>query len=77
MISFVSSFEIINVVTPDLKIFFYILRSFADFDVFNPNVYKTPLANGLGTFSIKEKALLSNDPRSLYRNVLKCTILDR
>ena len=77
MISFVSSFEIINVVTPDLKIFLYSLTSSADFDVFNPNVIKTLLANGLSTFSIKEKALVSNDPRGLSRNFLKCTILDR
>ena len=50
--SFISSFEIINVVVPDPKIFFWIAASVAYAADVNPNGIKTVLANGLSTFFI-------------------------
>ena len=59
MISFISSFKIINVVCfaksegciPDPNIFLWIAISVADAAAVNPNGIKTLLTNGLGTFS--------------------------
>ena len=53
IISFISSFEIIYVVTPDPNIFRWIAASVADAAAVNGNGIKTLLANGLGTFPIK------------------------
>ena len=50
MISFISSFEFINVVIPDPNIFLWIATSVADDAAVNPNGIKTLLANGLSTF---------------------------
>ena len=55
MISFISSFEIINVVV-------------ADTGAANPNGIKMLLANGLSRFFIKSKLVFSNGPKSLSRN---------
>ena len=41
MISFISSFEIINVAVPDAHIFLWIAASFADAAVVRPNGIKT------------------------------------
>ena len=54
-ISFISSFEIINVVIPDPKTLFWITASVAYADTANANSIKTLLNNGLGTFFIKGK----------------------
>ena len=58
MISPISSFEIINVVIPDSKIFFSIAASVAETAAVNPNDSKTLLANGLSTFFVKGKQFL-------------------
>ena len=50
MTSFISSFEIINVVIPDPNIFLYIAASVPDAAAINPNGIKTLLANGFNTF---------------------------
>ena len=65
MISFIFSFEIINVVIPDL---FWIL--FCCWCCYYS-------ANGLSTFIIIRKLVFSNYSRSLPRNLPNCTILDR
>ena len=52
VISFISLFEIINVVMPDPKTFFRIAASIADATAINPNDIKTILANDLSTFFI-------------------------
>ena len=75
MISFISSFEIINVVTPDPNIFLWIAASVADADVVNPNGIKTLLANSLSTLPIKGKPVFSNGPKSLPKNPPDCSIL--
>ena len=50
---FISSFEIINVVTPDAKIFLWTAASVAGVAADNPNDTEMLLANGLSTFSVK------------------------
>ena len=50
MISFISSLEVINIVTPDSNSFLWIAASVAA-----PNGIKTHLANGLSTCLIKGK----------------------
>ena len=75
MISFISSFEIINVVIPDHNIFWWIAASVADAATVNPNSIKMYLANLLGTFSIKGNLVFSNGLKSLPRNSPDCTIL--
>ena len=73
MISFISSFEIISIVTceakyeerrPDPNTFLRIAASAAA----NHNVIKTLLVNGLNTFFLKGKPIFSNGPKSLPRN---------
>ena len=54
MISFISFFEIINVVVPDPKIYFWIAISVADPAAVNPNGIKTILADGFNIFFIKK-----------------------
>ena len=76
VISSTSSFEIINVVIPDLKAFFWIAASLADAGSVNPDGFKTLLANGLSTFYIKGKPFFSNGPRNLPKNSPNCPILD-
>ena len=55
MKSFISSFEIINVVLPDSSIFLLVAESVADTTAINPNGIKMLLANSLSTFPIKDK----------------------
>ena len=50
--SFISSSEIINVVKPDPKIFWWIVASIVNAAAVNPNGIKTVLAYGLSTFLI-------------------------
>ena len=73
MISFISSFEIINVVVPDPKIFLWIVASVPAAAV-NSNSIKTLLANGLSRFFIKGNSVFSNDPKSLPKNLPGCRI---
>ena len=68
MISFIFSFEIINVVIPEPKRFFWITASVAHAAAVNPNGIKTLLANGLSIFPIKDNPDLSNGPKSLTEN---------
>ena len=75
VISLISSFEIINVVTIDPNIFLCIAASVADAAVVNPNGIKTLLANGLSTFFIKGKPVLRNGPKSPPKNPRDCPIL--
>ena len=50
LISFISSFEIINVIVPDPNIFVWIAASAVDVAAVNPNGIKTLLGYGLSTF---------------------------
>ena len=68
MISFFSSFEIINVVVLDPNIFLWIAASVAYTAAVNPNGIATLLANGLSTFLIKGYPVFSNDPKILPKN---------
>ena len=52
MISFISLFEIINVVMPDSNLFFWIAASVAGVTSVNSNGIKTLSANGLSTFFV-------------------------
>ena len=76
MISSIASFEIISLVKPDAKIFFWIAASVADAATINPTGIITLLANGLSTLFIKGKPVFSNGPKSLPRNYPDCPILD-
>ena len=53
IMSSTSLFEIVNVVIPDLKIFFWIAACIADAGAVNSNAIKILLANVLSTFFIK------------------------
>ena len=55
IISFISSFEVINVVTSNQNIFWRIAASVADADANNANGIKTLSANGLSTFPVRGK----------------------
>ena len=59
-ISFILSFEIINVVLPDPNIFLWIAASVAYATAVNPNSIKTLLTNGLSTFFIKDDLVFIN-----------------
>ena len=68
IISFISSYETINVVIPDQKIFSWIAASVAAAAAaVNPNGIKTLLTNGFSTFFIKDKPAFSNGPKLLPR----------
>ena len=75
IISFISSFEIVNVVLQDPKIFLWIVTSAADTAAVTPNSIKALLANGLSTFPIKDNPVFSDGPKSLPRNPPECRIL--
>ena len=68
MISFISSFEIINVVVPDPSIFSWITASAADAAAVNPKGIKTLLVSGLSTFFIKGDLVFSTGPKCLPKN---------
>ena len=68
IISFLSSFEIINFVTPDRNFFLWIVASFPDAAAVNPNGIKALLANGFSIFPIKSNSVFSNGPNSLLKN---------
>ena len=75
MISFISLFEIINVVVPNPNIFLWIAALVADTAVVDPNVIKTILAYGLSTFFNKANLFFNNGPKILLKNPLYCPIL--
>ena len=66
--SFISSFKIISVVTPDSNIFSWIAASVVDDPAVNLNDNKTLLANDLSIFPIKGDSGFSNGPKSLPKN---------
>ena len=74
-ISSISSFEIISVLMPDPKIFFWIAASVTDTAAFNPNGTKMLLADGLSAFFIQGKPVFSNGTRNLPRILPDCPIL--
>ena len=73
---FMTSFEIINVLKPDSKVFFGITPSVANAAA-NSNVIKTLLANDFSIFFIKGMPIFSNCPNVLPRNPPDCTILSK
>ena len=75
MILSVSSLEIIYVVIPDPKSFFWIATSVADAVAVNPNGIKTLLASVFSTFFIKGKSVFSNGLWNLPKNSPDCPIL--
>ena len=75
MISFISLFEIINVVVLDPNIFLWIAVSIVYAAPVNPNDIKTLLANGLSTFFIKGNPVFSNGSKSLPKYPPDCPIL--
>ena len=76
MISIISSFEIINVVIHDSKIFVCISACAVDAAAVNANGIKTLLVNSLSTFFIKGKPVFSSGLRNLPGNLSDCTMLD-
>ena len=74
MITFISSFEIINVVVPDPKILFW-AAAVADATAVNPDIIQTILANGFCKFFIKNKPVFSNGHKSLPKNIPDSPIL--
>ena len=74
MISFISSFEMINAVVPEPRIFLWI-TGFAAASV-NPNDTKTLLANDVSKFLINGKPGFSNDTWSRPRNSLDYILLE-
>ena len=68
MTLFFYSFEIISVVMPDPKFFFWITAFVADAVAVNPNGIKALLANGFNTFFIKGKPVFTNAPERLPKN---------
>ena len=75
MVSFIASFEIINVAVPDPNIFLLLAASVADAAGVNLNDIKALLANGLSTFFIKGNPVFSNGLKSLPKNSPDCPIL--
>ena len=69
MIAFLSSlFEVINVVTPDPKIFLRIAASVAEAADINFDGIKALLAGGFSAFFIKDQPVFSSCPRILPKN---------
>ena len=75
MIWLISSFEIINVLTPDSNMFLEIAASVTDVAAVNPNAMNSLLGNGLSTLSIEGNLAFSNGPKSLPKNTAGCPIL--
>ena len=76
MISSISSFEIISVVIPDPKNYFWTPAFVTDGGTVNLNGIKINLSNSLSTFFLKGKPVFNNDPRNLPKNLPDCLILD-
>ena len=73
-VSFISSFEIINVVIADPNVFLWIAAFFTDTAAVNHTGIKTLLANSLSTFFIKGNPVFSN---GLSNNCLSNNPSDR
>ena len=65
IISFIFSFEIINVAAPDPNILLWIAASAADTAAVNLNGSKTLSDNGLSIFLTKKNSVFSNGPKGL------------
>ena len=74
-ISFISSFEIINLIVPDPSIFSWITASAADAAAVNPNGIKTLLVSGLSAFFIEGDLAFSTGPKCLPKNLPDYPIL--
>ena len=72
IISLISSFGIINIVTKDYNIFFWIAASVADAAAFNPNDIRTLLANVLSRLLIKGSSSFNNNHQVLPKNYPDC-----
>ena len=69
MISFISGFEIVNVVIPDPKTFIWVAASVADADAtVNSNGTKILLPNEISTFLVKSKPDFYNCLKSLPKH---------
>ena len=75
MISFISLFEIINVVTPDPNICSWIAAFVAHAAAVDLNGIKTLLANNFSTFRAKDNRVSNNAPKILLKNCPDCPIL--
>ena len=71
-VSFISSFEIINVVIADPNIFLWIAESFTDAAAVDPTGIKRLLTNGLSTSFVKGNPVFSNGPKILSNNPSDC-----
>ena len=76
MISFISSFKIIDPVTLDQRVVLHIPAFAVDTAVVNRNSIKMLLANGLSTFFIKGTPVFHNWQKRLPKYLLSCTISD-
>ena len=76
MILAISSFEILNVLIPDSKNFFWIAIFSAAAATVNPSSVKTLLAIGSSTYFIKDKSVFSNGLKSLQIHPPAFTILE-
>ena len=76
MISFISSFKIIDAVTLNQRVVLHIPACAADTAVVNRNGIKMLLANGLSTFFIKGTPVFCNWQKRLPKYLLSCTISD-
>ena len=76
MISFISSFKIIDAVTLDQRVVLHIPAFAADTAVVNRNSIKMLLANGLSTFFIKGTPVFHNWQKRPPKYLLGCTISD-
>ena len=76
MTSSISPIELINVVVPELYIFFWMAESVANATAVNPNGIKTLVANDLSTLFNKDNPVISNGQKGLPRNPHVCTTLD-
>ena len=74
MISFISTFEIINLVILDPKIFFLKAASVIVAAAVNPNGIKTLLANSVSTFFLKGKPVLVMDLKVYLKILPDCII---
>ena len=73
IMSFISLFDVISVVVLDAKTCLCIPESAADAAAVYLKGIKTLLANALITLFINCNPIFSNGPRSLSRNLHKCT----
>ena len=76
IISFISSSEIINVVTPDPNIFLWIAAPVTDAAAISPDCIKLLLGNGSSTFPFKSNPVFSNGLKNIPKNSHDCPILN-